>query len=170
MSSETNINVFLQDLLTAYKAEAIPNTCFRVETEHAMHPPGWPNQSGGWKIRKIFIDPDSAVSAINIYLAKERRQLTLRRKDLQSQLSKTPYWISGKPAKPFGPKGEKVTIKCWGFDLDKMGEMGRQDCSDEAYQEYLLHPNKESDPRLGPFYAIVKGVEKAEEEWRKAVQ
>ena len=61
----------------------------------------------------------------------------------------------------FGPQGDMSQTKCWGFDLDKMGEMGRRVCSDEAYQNYLLHP-EDGDPREGPFYTIVHRLEEIE--------
>ena len=160
VTSETNINVFLMDLLTAFKAEAISPTCFRLESERVEHPPGWPNQTGGWKSYKLYIDPDQTISAINIYLAKERRQLSLRVKDLQAQLSKTDYWIPNLGTKRIGPKGAKVVMRCWGLDLDKLPVLGRQDVTDEEHLYYLTHREEDdADPRCGPFYAIVAALE-----------
>ena len=180
VTSETNINVFLQDFLTTFKSEdGIPHTCFHLEVTHWDHPPDWPNQNrqvdedgqirAGWKSYKLFIDPDQTLSAINIYLKKEGRQLTLRRKDLQAQLSKTCYWIAGNPFKTFGPKGARAGVRCWGFDLDKM-EMGRQERSDAVWEQFIANPNGESDPRKGPFYAIVAALEAAQRDYERAAR
>ena len=34
---------------------------------------------------------------------------------------------------------------CWGFDLDQMKILGRLECTDEAYDEWLLHATEESE-------------------------
>jgi hypothetical protein len=38
VSSDVNVNVFVQDVITAYNAGAIPNECFRVEKERVNYP------------------------------------------------------------------------------------------------------------------------------------
>ena len=163
VTSETNINVFLQDLLTAFKAEAIPPTCFRLEDEHLAHPPGWPNQNGGWTSYKLYFDPNQTISAINIYLRKEGRTLSLRAKDLQAQLSKTDYWIQEPGTKRMGAKGKKSSMRVWGLDLDKLPDLGRLECPDADYDHYLRNrrdDGDDADPRRGPFYAIVAELER----------
>jgi hypothetical protein len=159
VTSETNINLFWSDLLTAVKADAIPASCFNVEWTYTDHPPGWPNQTltpsdtnrAGWMNCKVFIDPDPTISAMQIYLKKEGSQIPLQKKDLRSQLSKTPYWMEGKFTKSFGPTGGKMASKCWGFDLDHH-PMGRQDVSDADYERMIKE--HAMDMRLGPLYAL----------------
>lgn len=159
VTSETNIMVFLGDLLTAWKAEAIPQSCFRVESTFMEFPPGCPNQKSRWDSYRIFIDPDPTISAIRSFLAKQRCEITLRRKDLRDQLSKTPFWIEA-------PKGKKLRKRfgkggggtpAWGFALDLMGELGYQPCTDEEWNEFLLSPDQ-GDPRKGPFYTIIDEI------------
>jgi hypothetical protein len=171
VSSETNIMIFLTDLLTAYKAEAIPDTCFKLESDHCSNPPGRPNQKTGWRNYKLYIDPEPTISAIRTFLAKQRSDITLRRKDLRDQLSKMPFWVEpakGKQLKKRFRQGGSGGTPAWGFDLDKMGELGYLPCSDEEVQDYLLDANQ-GDPRKGPFFAIVDAIEGREEEYRKAV-
>jgi hypothetical protein len=88
---------------------------------------------------------------------------------MQAQLSKTCYWIAGNPFKTFGPKGARAGVKCWGFDLDKM-EMGRQERSDAVWEQFIANPNGESDPRKGPFYAIVAALEAAQRDYERAAR
>jgi hypothetical protein len=49
-----------------------------------------------------------------------------------------------------------------------MGEMGRQECSDEDWQRFIDNPKEESDPRKGPFYAIVAALETAQKDYERA--
>ena len=168
VTSETNINVFLTDFLTAFKANAVSLDCFRLEYAQADNPPGWPNQGGGWRSYKLFIDPEQTVSAINQHLRKEGRVLSLTVKDLQAQLSKTEYWVEDAPTKRIGPKGSRVVTRCWGFQLDNLPQ-GRVDCTDEAFTAYKTlrisdTAGDDADPRRGPFYAIVAAIEAADRE------
>ena len=48
VASDVNVNVFIQDLIVAYNAGAIPNSCFRVEGTQMEHPPGLPTRGRGW--------------------------------------------------------------------------------------------------------------------------
>ena len=164
VTNNTNINVVWADILTAFKADAIPLTCFRVEYQQVDHPPGFPNQDGGWKSYQIFIDAKATLSATSIHLRKEGRTLSLSDQDLRAQLSQTDYWMGGPIKKRIGPKGAKVTMSCWGIELDK-APMGRQDCTHEAYLDFRLHQGEAdcSDPRWGELYAIVAAWEKAKE-------
>jgi hypothetical protein len=164
--SETNINVFFSELLTAFKAGAIPEACFKTMSEHKPHPPGAPEQAGGWREYKLYMDPDSTISALQIYLTKGRSTVPLRRKDLRDQLSKNAYWIAGKLRQRFGD-GDEVTA-CWGFDLDKH-PLGYQPVPQKDYEYLLLHPG-EGDPRKGPLFAIVNAVEKRERESEESVR
>lgn len=165
--SETNINVFLQDLLTAFNADAVPTTCFRLESESLDCLKDWPNQ-GRWTSYKLYINPEQTVSAINIYLRKEGRTLSLRVKDLQAQLSKTEYWIPDVGTKRIGAKGAMANVRAWGLELDKLpAALGRQEVSDEVYTHWLRHRDQDgedTDPRRGPFYAIVGKLQEKERE------
>lgn len=166
VTSETNINVFWTDLITAYKEEAVPLECFRIEREQLPHPPGATNQNqhggyiqGNWKSYRLFMDPERMLSALGIYMTKGRATVALKRKDLRDQLSKNPYWIEGKIKKRFGQGGE--VTHCWGVkvDLHPLGYQGP--VPDEAHEHYLLHP-EEGDPRKGPLYVIVHALEAKE--------
>jgi hypothetical protein len=172
VSSETNVNVFLQEMLTAFKAEAIPVECFRVESELVAHPPGAPNQvkyvddegivRDGWKSYRLYIDVNQVLSALQIYLVKGRNTMGLRRNDLRDQLSKMPFWIDGGKkglTKWFGSGSSGGASKAWGFALDSMRDLGRLEISDQQYHEFLSNM-AEGDPRRGPFYAIVSVLEK----------
>jgi hypothetical protein len=103
VSSQTNISIFISQLLTAVKFNAVPESCFRLERKILTHPPGWPNQTrghaGGWQSAIVYIDPDPTISAVNAFLKKEGGALTLKRGDLQAQLSKTNFWVKGNPQK-----------------------------------------------------------------------
>jgi hypothetical protein len=164
VTSETNINIFWTDLMTAVKAGEIDASCFRLEKERKEHAPGNPDQVGhggrsGWWSYKIFLDPDSTTAQLQMFLVKLRGQITLQRKDLRDQLSKSPGWIEGKFTKRFGPEGGKgPAIKCWGFELDSHA-MGYQPVGMEEYDYWLEHPD-EADPRLGPLYEIVNWLTK----------
>ncbi len=158
VSSETNISVFWTDLLTAFKAEEISLNCFRIESTYAAHPPAAENQSGGWQSYRLFMDPDATISALAIYLARQRSAITLKRKDLRDQLSKNAYWIDGQITKRMGTGNE--CTKAWGFKLDDH-PMGYQPATDAEYEHYLLHA-VEGDPRKGPLYAIVHALEERE--------
>jgi len=165
VTSETNINVFWTDLLTAVKANAIPMSCFCVETELLDFPPGEPEQAGhggrtGWARDKLFMDPDPVISALKIFLAKQRDQITLNRKDLRDQLSKSPGWMEKKEGftKRFGRGGDSTPIRCWGFDLDAH-PMGRQKVTAKIFEAYMSDLEA-SDPRRGPLYTLIH-------EWNK---
>ena len=80
VTSETNINVFWDDVMTAVKAGEIPLSCFRLEHDRVAHPPGRPNQKLGWKSYRLYLDPDAVVSALKIFLSRQRSEITLERK------------------------------------------------------------------------------------------
>ena len=176
--SETNINVFLSDLVTACGEDEIPASCFRLESELVEHTSGFPNQNrwmdsegvvrSGWLTHRLYIHPARVINALAIYLRKSGKMVSLRQKDLRDQLSKMPFWIIGKLQKRFGDSGDTTSIKCWGFDLDKM-EMAREECTDTELEVYLQKKDISSgDPRLGPFYAIVHWLEKKRREQGRA--
>ena len=70
--------------------------------------------------------------------------------------------------KRFG-KGKSGGTPAWGFDLDLMGELGYQPCSDEEWNAFLLSPDQ-GDPRKGPFYIIIDGIEEQEREKQRAMR
>lgn len=161
VSSETNVNVFWSDLITAYKAGQIPSSCFKVTNERVAHPPDRPNQSLGWKSYKLYMDPEQVLAHLQIFMTKQHGSLSLKRKDLRDQMSKQPYWIEGKLRVRFedsGPGG----ITAWGIEVDKH-PLGYQAVSDEDADQLLtpraVTDDDPGDPRQGPLYAIVLGVE-----------
>jgi hypothetical protein len=163
VTSETNINIFWTDLLTALKADdAISLTCFRLESTYAEAPPSLPNQKFGWKSYRLFMNPEPVLKSLAIYLSKARGQITLKRQDLRDQLSKERYWIPGQIKKRFGPAGDMTTEACWGVNID-LHPMGLQPATDEQVNDYLLK-KEEGDPRKGPLFGLIhrlEGVEQA---------
>ena len=182
VASDVNVNVFIQDLIVAYNAGAIPNSCFRVEGTQMEHPPGRPNQ-GVWTSYKLFIDYNQAINHLQIFLTKGRSQVTLRSTDLRDQLSRNDFFIqptkNSQITKRFGPKGSTSTTGAWGFLVDKH-PLGYRVASDEDVQAALL-PERDKkldaigpvfrdscgDPRKGSLFAIVEGWLAAEEKARR---
>lgn len=169
VQAEVNVNVFIQDLVTAYNANAVPNDVFRVEMEEHEHPPGAVNQ-GRWTSMTLFIEPAGAIAYVQSWLTKQRMSVTLRQKDLRDQLSKHPFWVGGKIRKRFGPAGKTSVAPAWGILLDHH-PLGYQAVSDAEFESALtgqrtlaeLGPGmvpvfQDGDPRRGPLYAIVDGV------------
>jgi hypothetical protein len=180
VSSDVNVNVFMQDLVTAFKHGEIPPEFFRVEKTLVQHPPDAPNQ-GSWESCKLYMDPNSVISALQMFLRKGGQAVTLRYKDLRDQLSKNKYWIHPEPGKSMamriGKRGDKGTVKAWGFHID-LHPMGYQRVSDEeltaAKAEILPgFPSeigvmfKDGDPRKGELFAIITGVTAFEDKERR---
>jgi hypothetical protein len=176
VQTDVNVNVFVQDMLTAFKAGAIKLEHFRVESVRYPHPPNAPNQ-GEWESVELYMDPDSVIADVQIFLTKQRQSVALRQKDLRDQLSKHPFWVTlpgRRLNKRFGPKGQMRTATAWGFRLD-LHPLGYQALADEEFAQSLsgerslaeLGPGfrpffKDGDPRRGPLYAIVDAVNR----WR----
>ena len=165
VTSENYVNVFLTDMITAFKAGEIPHTCFRIESERLSHPPGYPNQNGGWTSYRLYIDYNAVLAALQIYLRHGGGNVTLKRKDLRDQLSRERGWIEGKLRKRFGPMKSRTSEACWGILLDEH-PMGFQCCPDDVYEHWLLPlgPDMErtDDPRKGPLYTLIAGIERYE--------
>ncbi len=162
--SELNINVFWTDLITAFKADAVPKSCFRIEWDNVEHPPGAPAQ-GHWPTFRLFIDPDQTLTHLQMFLTKSRSQISLKRKDLRDQLSRNPYWIEGKHSKRFIFGDSRATTKCWGIEVDKH-PLGYQPVSDEQYDAMLFKAH-EGDPRKGDLFVIVDAILKMEKDREK---
>ena len=170
--TEKNINVFIQDLLVAYNCGAISSEVFRVEKERVAHAPGRPNQLV-WDKWRLYVEPEAAIAELNIFMRSQGKTVTLRLKDLRDQLSQDPYWIRGKGTglkRRFGKKGSKTMKAAWGFDLD-LHPLGYQMVSDEEWEAAKIPADQvtaddagvifeDGDPRKGPMYGIVEGVEK----------
>lgn len=120
MAGEVNVNIFLNQFIVAYNAGAIRNACFRVEAVPVNHPPGSPNQ-GPWMSYQLFIEPELAISSLNIYLRKSNSGPVLSKNDLRDQLAQHSFWISNKKGiqKRFGPKGSMTSKRAWGIEVDK---------------------------------------------------
>ena len=173
VQSDVNVNVFLQDLVTAYRAGAIPNWCFRVEVRRVPHEPVHPER-GYWEEVILFLDAELAISSLNKELRKAGSSLPLRMKDIRDQLSQQDFWMkpdkNSQIMKRFGPKGSRATKAAWGIMLDRH-PLGRREVSDTVYEAALkpaseclpgggieLGPQfKDGDPRRGPLYEIVDG-------------
>jgi hypothetical protein len=169
VQSDHNINVFIEELVTAAKMEAIPADCFKILEEYAPHAPGAPGQPG-WKIYVLLIDPDPTIAALNIWLTKQRMTLPLKRQDLRDQLSRCDYWYQ-LPESDKGAKRKLVvrfgsgsgTSLAWGIVADKH-PLGYRQVPDEEFDAYLAN-NKSGDPRKGPLFTLIEWVL---EEQRKA--
>jgi hypothetical protein len=155
VQSDHNINVFVEELVTASKMGAIPWQCFKVLQKHAPHAPGAPGQPG-WNEYILLIDPDPTIAALNIWLTKQRQQLPLKRKDLRDQLSRNEFWYSL-------PDGKKLNVRfgggvslAWGIIADKH-PLGYRPVSDEDFDNYLAN-NKDGDPRKGPLFSLIDWV------------
>jgi hypothetical protein len=166
--SDLFINVFWEHLITAYKHGGVPKQCFKVLCVNIGAAPG--TSQNFWREYRLFIDPDATITALEIYLAKARLTLPLKRNDLRDQLSKNEYWIPGKHRQRFS-SGGIGGIPCWGVDVNKH-PMGYQAVSDEALREALddslvqsaqLPPVfKDGDPRKGPLFLIIEDLERKE--------
>jgi hypothetical protein len=170
VTSETNINVFWADLLTAFKAGALPVVkCFRVMRNFAEHPPGADHKTesgkyiqSGWTSYELYFDPDLVISSMQIYLQKARSAVVLKRKDLRDQLAANSYWIptqteaDGK-VKKLRLRIDGEMVAAWGVRLD-LHPLGYQPASDAEYEQYLLRKDEEGDPRKGSLYGIVDAL------------
>lgn len=179
VQADVNVNIFIQDVITAFKDGEIPPEFFRVEKKGLPNPPGAPNQ-GRWDSYTLFMDPNSVISSVQAYLRQRGLSVSLRYKDLRDQLSKNEFWVEPvgtagdkKPKlnKRFGKRGQLTTVTAWGFKVD-VHPLGLQHIDDETYHEALSKktPNlgdigpmfEDGDPRKGELFAIIEGVEKYE--------
>jgi hypothetical protein len=181
-ANDVNVNIFIQDLIVAYNAGAIPNDCFKVESVRLDHPPSSPNQ-GPWTAYTLYVNFHQALSALGIYLRKGNLHLTLRAKDLRDQLSRNDFFIkldkenNYQISKKFGATGKQANHSAWGFLVDKH-PLGTRQVSDEEYEMALLPTRDrkldatgpvfvEGDPRKGPLFNIVEGWLEAKEKERR---
>jgi hypothetical protein len=172
VATDVNVNVFMQEVITAYQQGAITDDCFRVETAFLDHPPGEPNQ-GRWTSCILFMNPARVIDALQIHLRKGGANVTLRYKDLRDQLSKNDFWYTN--GKDIQRWIGGSNCRAWGIMADKH-PLGYQQTSDEEFRGSLRenktladvgHVFKDGDPRKGPLFAIIDGVlkwEKAQEE------
>ena len=158
--SELNVNVFVEELITAFKMGAIHWSCFKVKKEHKPHAPGHPGQPG-WEECVLLIDPEPTIAALNIWLTKQRQTLTLKRKDLRDQLSRAEFWYQPEGKKLYTRFGGTGAVSlAWGIIADKH-PLGYREVSDEEYEKFLLAPEN-GDPRKGPLYHLIEGVLEAQ--------
>jgi hypothetical protein len=162
VTSETNINVFWTDLITAYKADEIDSDCFRLESEYKPCDPdgervGLGGETLRWNSYRLYIDPEPMIAQLQIYLSKQRASVTLKRKDLRDQLSKNDYFIQGVVKKRFGKSAAGGT-HAWGIEIDKHPLGFQSGVTAEEFQAYI-NDRESGDPRQGPLYAIIHGLE-----------
>jgi hypothetical protein len=171
VGNDVNINIFIRDLINAFNAGEIPPGLFRIKKTTLPHPPGKPNQ-GLWHSYILFFDVDSVIDALQIYLRKAGRKMTLNYNDLRDQLSKTESWVdTDHLRKRFGNRGERRHARAWGIIVD-LHPLGFQSVSDEIYQASLSKtPSnlgsigpifEDADPRKGDLFSIIDGVERFE--------
>jgi hypothetical protein len=177
VQSDHNVNVFMEDLITAVKMGAIPLKCFKVIVlDYFKHPPGAPNQVGGWNSYCLLIDPEPTLAELNIWLTKQRQALPLRRKDLRDQMSKNAYWYRRHDEKGvekqlvvrFGTGDDSSTSKAWGIIADKH-ILGYRLSPDADVEEFLLNASK-GDPRKGPLFTLIEKVIEYEKQQKEGQQ
>lgn len=153
--SETNINVFWQDLIPAVLVGEVPVDCFKLEFDPLEMPPGCAtNAQGRWKSWCLYIEPNALLTHLQVWLARQRGNVVLRRKDLRDQLSKEEYWLSN-VKKRFVPVGAGG-VNGWGFLVDKH-PLGYTAVPDETYNKYLMNVS-EGDPRKGPLFDLAQYI------------
>lgn len=168
VQSDLNVNVFIQDLITAWNAREIPAQCFRVESQYLEHAPDEPNQLN-WESYTLYIHPENAIAALQIWLRKQNASIVLKRKDLRDQLSKNDFWVKpeggdGICRKRFSRvEGRMATCVAWGIKVDKH-PLGYQRQSDEVMKVASTTLAKQGDPRKGPLFMLIEGVLAAQKE------
>jgi hypothetical protein len=171
VAEDINVNVFIQEVITAYKAGAIPNHCFKLESQVMPHPPGAPNQ-GPWTSYVLFLSPNDVISHLQIHLKRAGASVTLRKTDLRNQLSKNDYWyqdegrrlqrrIGGARCDAWGIIADKHPL---GFQPVSDGELLKAENKQKTLDEVRRGFGRDGDPRKGPLFAIIEGLEKAERE------
>ena len=182
VAGDVNVNVFIQDLITAYGAGEIDNDYLRVEGTAALHPPGAPNQTdengyGKWSSYVLYIQYDSVLAAMQGWARKNGLAMPLRSKDYRDQLKQYPFWEAptkgGQIKKRMGPKGSMASKPVWGIRLDSHPLGYRPTPDDEvlaarapqpvAGQIGFSEPWPDGDPRKGPLYAVVEGIIKGKQ-------
>lgn len=184
VTSDQNVIVFVQDMITTFKAGAIPAEHFRVEkVGSGPYPKAYragalvyeaPNQLY-WENYVLWIDPHSVIDSVQIHLRKAGRDVTLKYKDLRDQLSKLDFWMKPENRR-FGKKGQMTTLSAWGFSVD-LHALGLQRISDEVFESSLVEESpslaeigpvfKDGDPRKGELFSIIEGVLKYETKERQ---
>ena len=169
VQSDLNVNVFIEDLITAWNAGQMPPEVFRVESEHCTHPPDAPEQTTGWYAYTLWIEPYGAIVALQIFLRKAGREVSLNQKDIRDQLKANDFFVRAEKGKKlnkrFGKPGQTSVAPAWGINADKH-KLGYQRCSEEDISYFLVH-QEEGDPRKGPLYALIHGVENKQREWTR---
>ena len=170
VTSETNVNIFWQDMITCWKAGAIPKSCFKLKGEPMEHPPQMPDM-GHWVSYILYIDPNLTLSAMQVYLTKQRGQVALKRNDLRDQNKTQPYWVpvTWKDADGnikqlqarFGSGKDSSNMKCWAIKLD-LHPLGLQANATRGEYDKFILDDTVGDPRKGALFVIVHGLLEAE--------
>ena len=160
VQSDLNVNVFIQDLITAWNAKEISANCFRVESVLLAHAPGQPQQTN-WTSYTLYIHPADAIAALQIYLRKQNASIVLKRKDLRDQLSKNNFWVNGSDGscnRRFSRiTGRMATSLAWGIKVD-FHPLGYIQQTDEVMAKAAETLAKAGDPRKGPLFMLVEGI------------
>lgn len=160
VSAETNVNVFLGDMVTAWKAGDLDARSFRLRWKDLEHPPGAPGQ-GRWASYELLFDPGAVIAGVQMFLTRRHGTVALKQKDLRDQLSREPYWIAGLGAVRFNLTGSSSIAKAWGIRIDDLRPLGYQPVSNEAWEAFLMNRGTgeyTEDPRKGDMFAIVDAL------------
>ncbi|HEV2327648.1 MAG TPA: hypothetical protein VGY56_02540 [Verrucomicrobiae bacterium] len=171
VTDETNVNAFWQLVITAFKAGAIPKSCFKLASEPAEYPPDMPGM-GHWNSHTLYFDPGALLSCLNIFLGKQQGQVVLKRNDLRDQMRMQSYFL---PLSWKDEQGNKKTLqvrlgrgkdssntKVWGINVDKHPDGLQRDAKREEYDKFLMNDSL-GDPRKGALFAIIHALQSEQE-------
>lgn len=172
VQADVNVNVFIQDLITAFKVGAIPHEFFRLE---GVAQSADPETGLSWTKYKLFLEPRSCINALEMHLRKANDKVMLNYKDMRDQLSRQPFWITAlNPTQPlkksFGKKGTTTQSTAWGIDVD-LHPLGRQivpkaellaALRKDPHTGELEMVFRDGDPRCGPLFSIIERILESE--------
>jgi len=164
--AETNVNRFWTHVYAAFKAGAIPKSCFKVKEEKCSEePPGMP-EMGSWISYILYIDPNALLAALQLYLMRIGEK-TLSRNDLRDQMKVMPYFL---PTVWKDEQGNVRTLqarmgsgkdssntKVWGIKLDEHPDGLQKNATLDDYKKWRMDDSL-GDPRKGPLFAIVAAL------------
>ena len=134
--AQVNLSVFWSDFMACLQNGGFGETTAEVKrfmrgqwkwSDHPLNAPGQPP----WKAWIIYLEPDGLLGALEQYLKRQGRTMTLKRQDLVSQMQQKPYWIKqprGMMRQRFEGAGSQA---CWGIALDYFPELGYRYVPDE---------------------------------------
>lgn len=165
VASETNINLYFADLITATVSGQLPLSCYRLESTIQEHPPNANHVDavgnyvqGRWNQYTLYIDAETTLAHLKIFMRSQGASVVLKKKDLRDQLSMEAYWVGGNYTKHF--RGS-TTIRPWGIVVD-LHPLGTRTVSDAEFQAFKANPNQ-GDPRKGELFRVIDMILEAQQ-------